>query len=139
MRLIGLGISEGESSRDLAVHREMPEQLACPVDVGVGVALLLITLGQLPEGIMRERVLRHQFQKISSLAVVTTLIVAVGQFGPRFYGISHREGLLVILLRLEGVILLHATVAHLQQHLQGVQTLAPSGEYRQQGEDEHSE
>ena len=46
------------------------------------------------------------------------------------------KGLLIMLQCLEGVILLHAAVAPLDVYLEGVQTLAPGGGYRQQGEDE---
>jgi hypothetical protein len=45
------------------------------------------------------------------------------------------EKLAIVRQGLEGVIPLHATVTPLQQHLQGVSALAPSGDYRQQGED----
>ena len=41
---------------------------------------------------------------------------------------------LVVLKRFEGVELLHATVASLHINLQGVNTLAPDGKDRQQGE-----
>ena len=65
--LIGSRIGMGESCHELAIHGEMPKQLVGPIDIGVGIALLLITECQLTEGLMRERILRDGLQQLRTL------------------------------------------------------------------------
>ena len=56
-------------------------------------------------------------QQFGGLTVVATFIITVGQLRPHLYGVRHLEGLLVIAQRLEGIILLHTTVAQLNEQL----------------------
>ena len=137
--LIGSRIGMGESCHELAIHGEMPKQLVGPIDIGVGIALLLITECQLTEGLVREAVLRNQLQQFGCLAKIATTVTAVGQLSAHLISVSQRESPLVILLGLEGIILLHQAVALLDVYLERVQTLAPGGGDRHKGEDEHSE
>ena len=120
LRLIVFRIGEREPCHHLSVHRIMRDQLSRPVDIGVGIALFLITQAELSEGVVGETVLRDVLQQFGGLAIVATLIVAVGQLRPRLQGIAHLEGLPVIPQRLEGVVLLHAAVAQLNIQLNRV-------------------
>ena len=55
-------------------------QLARPIDIGIGITQSLIAIGEFAESLVRERVLRNQFQQVGSLAIVSTLVIAVGEF-----------------------------------------------------------
>ena len=77
LRLIGFGISEGESCHHFAIHRETIHELPCPIYERIIVALFLIAIGKLSESLVREAVLGHVLQKFSCLAIVGAFVVAV--------------------------------------------------------------
>ena len=53
---------------------------------------MLVTIDELAEGIMRERVLRHVLQQLCALAIVGAFVVAVGQFqANRFWHYVFRD------------------------------------------------
>ena len=135
-------------------------QLARPIDIGIGITQSLIAIGEFAESLVRERVLGNQFQQVGSLTIVSTFVIAVGEFHldgagddstllcitlqslddlvlpllrqsfklvegklKLFYSLLLTSGfgdgirLLVMIQRLEGIELLHAAIASLQQYL----------------------
>ena len=91
----------------------MAHQLFCPINVGIDIALLLIAVGELSEGIVREAVLRNQLQQLSSLAEIRTPVVTVGKFHANLIGIVLFKSLLIETQSFVGVVLAHTTVAPL--------------------------
>ena len=78
--LIILRISKGKTCHHLTIHRETLEQSSSPIDIGVCIALFLIAESQLAEGFVRKTILWNALQQFRGLAIVASLIIAIGEF-----------------------------------------------------------
>ena len=105
LRLVVLSEGAYQSCHHLTIHGVAVYQLLRPVDIGIGIALFLITEAELAESLVRETVLLYILQEISTLAVVGALIVAVGEFLSRGAVVGEGISLLETIQRLEGVVL----------------------------------